>query len=220
MTPADLPAVTRLLEAAYRESPAPVAELIRAQTRDPFKILVATILSARTRDETTASAAHRLFQVVNTPDDLERISEQALQTRIFPVGFYRQKAIHLKALPAAMRRISAGRVPDDLDTLCRLPGVGRKTANLVVSVAFNKPAICVDVHVHRISNRLGLVKTRTPLETEMALRTCLPQHYWMTWNRRLVAFGQTRCTPRHPRCKDCPLLPWCDRIGVQTPLSP
>ena len=218
MNPTDLPAVNRILRREYHKRRAPIVELIEQQTADPFCILVATILSARTKDETTAAVCARLFKIVREPHDFDRLSLAALQRLIFPIGFFRTKARHLKRLPAALDDLFGGRIPDDIDALCRLPGVGRKTANLVRAVAFDKPAVCVDVHVHRISNRLGLVKTKTPLETEMKLRASLPVRYWKTWNSYLVSFGQTVCTPRNPRCRQCPLLKFCDRVDLP-PLS-
>jgi endonuclease III len=215
MTPADIPAVTRILEREYARHQAPIIDLMQAQGSDPFQILVATILSSRTKDETTAAAARRLFEVVRTPQDLHRMPENEIARLIFPVGFYRTKATHLKKLPDVLDARFGGRIPETVEELCELPGVGRKTANLVVSVAFDKHGICVDVHVHRISNRLGLLKTRSPHETEMALREILPRRYWRRWNRLLVSFGQTVCKPRHPLCTQCPIRPRCDRVGVR-----
>lgn len=210
MTPADIPKVNAKLKTEFLKGRAPIIELIHAHTQDPFKVLAATILSSRTQDATTATACRRLFSDVHTPADLEALSEDEIAKRIFPVGFYRVKAAHLKRLPSELRERFSGRVPHTIDELCQLPGVGRKTANLVVSVAFDRPGICVDVHVHRISNRLGLVKTRTPYETEMALRDLLPRRYWKTWNRYLVSFGQTVCRPVNPHCPTCPIARWCD----------
>lgn len=192
----------------------PVVDLIATQTRDPFKVLVATILSARTKDEVTAQAAKRLFAQVSTPSDLARLSLADLERLIYPVGFFRNKARYLQQLPAALDQNFAGQVPDNLEALLTLPGVGRKTANLVIAVAFNKPAICVDTHVHRIMNIWGYVQTKTPLETEMALRATLPQRYWIRINSLLVAFGQGTCTPLRPRCDRCVLFDVCPRIGV------
>jgi len=212
----DLPAVNRILKREYRKKKAPIVEFIQAQTRDPFKVLVTTILSARTRDETTTEVTHRLFAAIDTLDDLRRVPVGKLEKLIFPVGFYRMKARHLKQLPDALDEHFQGRIPDTVEALCALPGVGRKTANLVVSVAFDKPAICVDVHVHRITNRFGLIRTATPLETEMTLRRELPKRYWKTWNRYLVSYGQTVCTPLRPKCGGCPIRPWCDRVGVSS----
>lgn len=214
MKTADLPSVNRVLKREYAKKEAPIVEFIQEQTRDPFKVLVTTILSARTRDETTTEVTRRLFQKVESPDDLKLIPLTRLEKLIFPIGFFRTKARHLKALPSELERLFEGRVPDGIEDLCKLPGVGRKTANLVRSVAFDKPAICVDVHVHRITNRLGFIETRTPLETEMTLRQTLPKRYWKTWNRYLVSFGQTVCLPRNPLCDQCPIFSWCNRVGV------
>jgi endonuclease III len=181
---------------------------------------VATILSARTKDQTTAEVSRRLFQTVQNLGDLRAIDEQALAALLRPVGFFRTKAKHLKQLPEALEREFAGILPQTVEELCKLPGVGRKTANLVVSVAFDRPAICVDVHVHRITNRLGLLKTRTPAETEMSLRKILPVRYWQSWNRYLVSYGQTVCTPRSPHCDRCPIVGYCGRVGVRTKHAP
>jgi len=211
----EIPAVARLLKREYLKHHAPVVEFVHAQTRDPFKVLVATILSARTKDETTTAAVTRLFPVVGDLEALRRIEKSRLEKLIFPVGFYRIKAKHLKELPDALDREFGGAIPQTVEELCRLPGVGRKTANLVVAVAFNLPAICVDVHVHRICNRLGLLSTRTPLETEMTLRRILPKRYWIQWNAHLVSYGQTICSPVSPWCSRCAIAGHCDRKGVR-----
>lgn len=195
---------------------APVVDLIEAQTKDPFKILVTTILSARTKDETTAKVVSKLFQTIHTHQDLAKLSLTEIEELIYPVGFYRNKAKSLQHLPHVLEEKYNGIVPDEIDDLLELPGVGRKTANLVRAVAFKKPAICVDVHVHRISNRLGYVQTSNPLETEMALRKKLPQKYWLMYNSYLVAFGQNHCTPRNPKCNTCIIYDECGRIDVQT----
>ena len=217
MTVADIPAVHRRLKAAFHAQRAPIMDLVAAQTRDPFRVLVGTILSARTKDACTAGACARLFARATTPTALEALAVETIEQLIYPVGFYRTKARMLKRLPDVLRERFGGRLPETVEALCELPGVGRKTANLVVALGFGKPAICVDVHVHRITNRLGLVATATPHETEMTLRRLLPVRYWRTWNSHLVAFGQTRCTPRRPRCGGCPLAAWCahgrDRSG-------
>ncbi len=162
MKKADLAAVNRILKREYAKKNAPIVEFIQEQTRDPFKVLVTTILSARTKDETTTEVTKKLFAKISTPRDLARIPLKKLEKLIFPIGFFRIKAKHLKALPGIMNELFDGRVPDNIDDLCKLPGVGRKTANLVVTVAFDKYGICVDVHVHRICNRLGLIKTSAP----------------------------------------------------------
>ncbi len=216
----DLAKVDRVLRAEYERHPAPIIELLRAQGADPFRILVATLLSARTQDATTAGVVRRLFATVTHPSDFRRLSLAEIESLIHPVGFFHTKARHLKQLPDVLDARFGGRIPETIDALCELPGVGRKTANLVVINAFDQPGMCVDVHVHRISNRFGLIQTRTPLDSEMALRALLPQRYWKTWNRYLVSLGQTRCRPVGPRCGDCPLATWCQRVGVQKRKAP
>jgi endonuclease III len=143
------------------------------------------------------------------PEDLERLTVREIEKLIYPVGFFHDKARHLKELPKVLKEKFGGVLPNTVEALCELPGVGRKTANLTVAVGFDLPAICVDVHVHRICNRLGLVHTKTPFETEMALRRILPQKYWKTWNSHLVSFGQTRCGPLRPKCEGCPIAAYC-----------
>ena len=210
MTIQDIPAVDRALRREFRAHAAPIIELIEAQTHDPFCVLVGTILSARTKDACTAGAVRRLFAAGgNTPAGLAALPVAELERLIYPVGFYRDKARHLHALPGVLQAKFGGVLPHTVEELCELPGVGRKTANLTVAVGFNLPAICVDVHVHRITNRWHLIKTKTPLETEMALREILPVRYWKTWNSHLVSFGQTRCFPRNPNCAGCPIAPFC-----------
>ncbi len=194
----------------------PIVDLVEAQTHDPFKILVATILSARTKDGTTTEVVKRIFKVIDKPDDLRKHSVEELEELIFPVGFFRQKAKYLHKLPEALKSKFDGNIPDEIDDLTQLPGVGRKTANLVRAIAFKKPAICVDIHVHRISNRFGYVDTKTPFETEMALREKLPEQYWLNINSYLVAFGQNHCRPINPKCSTCPIYEYCNRIGVTT----
>lgn len=216
MTLADVPAVDRILQREFQSHDSPIIELIEAQTRDPFCVLVGTILSARTKDACTAGAVRRLFAAMGgkaTPDALERIPLPDLESLIYPVGFYRDKARHLHAIPAVLRERFDGVLPRTVEELCELPGVGRKTANLTVAVGFGLPAICVDVHVHRIMNRMGLLSTKTPLETEMALRSILPVRHWKTWNSHFVSFGQTRCFPRNPDCAGCPVAKYCASAG-------
>ncbi|MEW6595002.1 MAG: exodeoxyribonuclease III [Thermodesulfobacteriota bacterium] len=216
----DIDAVLARLSEAVRELRVPVVDLIAVQTRDPFKVLVATILSARTKDETTAKAAAKLF--ARAPDfaALEALGEEAIARLIHPVGFSRTKAKHLAQLPGVVRERFGGVIPQSVEELCELPGVGRKTANLVVAVAFGKPAICVDTHVHRIMNTWGYVATRTPLDTERSLRAKLPARHWLTVNSILVAFGQGICTPLRPHCDVCPVAEWCPQIGVTPRVAP
>ncbi len=192
----------------------PVVDLIAVQTRDPFKILVATILSARTKDEVTAQAAERLFARAATAEELAELEEKRLQKLIYPVGFYKNKARYLAALPAKLSDDFDSQVPASMEGLLSLPGVGRKTANLVLAQAFAIPAICVDTHVHRIMNIWGYVETDTPLKTEMALREKLPEKYWIPMNSLLVAFGQGTCRPVAPHCDRCVLADSCPQIGV------
>ena len=209
----DIPEVNKALKKEFQSHSAPIIELIEAHTHDPFCVLVGTILSARTKDACTTGAVKRLFALAKGKlfalEDLERLSEEEISKAIYPVGFYRDKARHLKELPKVLRERFGGVLPKTVEELCELPGVGRKTANLTVAVGFDLPAICVDVHVHRISNRLALVNTKTPFETEMALRKILPKRYWKTWNSYLVSFGQTRCAPVHPKCELCPIAKFC-----------
>tara|TARA_Y100000034_G_C6895051_1_gene412481 strand:+ start:1787 stop:2422 length:636 start_codon:yes stop_codon:yes gene_type:complete len=207
----DIDNVYRILKKEVVNYNVPVVDLIEIQTEDPFKVLVATILSARTKDETTANVLKKLFAKVTTPNDLDKLTEKEIEDLIYPVGFYKNKAKYLKQLPAALN----GKVPDNIDDLVKLPGVGRKTANLVVAVAFKKPAICVDIHVHRIMNRLGYVETKTPYETEMELRKKLPIEYWITFNSIFVAFGQNLCRPISPHCSKCPISHECPRVRVE-----
>ncbi len=209
----DIGAVVHQLEKEIRTYDVPIVDLIAVQTKDPFKVLVATILSARTKDETTARAAARLFKKAPDRQSLSRLDEKIIAGLIYPVGFYKNKAKYLKELPAALERFGP-RIPDTVAELVMLPGVGRKTANLVVAVAFEKPAICVDTHVHRIMNIWGYVNTKNPLETEMALRRKLPQKYWIRINSLLVAFGQAVCKPVRPHCDRCAIEEDCPQIGV------
>ena len=205
-----IPAIDRALKREFKAHDAPIIELIEAQTHDPFRVLVGTILSARTKDACTAGAVKRLFAAGGgTPEGLRRLPEDRIAKLVYPVGFYRDKARHLKALPDVLEEKFGGVLPHTVEELCELPGVGRKTANLTVAVGFGLPAICVDVHVHRICNWLGLVHTTKPVETEMRLREILPVRYWKTWNSHLVSFGQTRCSPVRPKCEGCPIATWC-----------
>ena len=189
---------------------------LAAETGDPFRVLIACILSLRTQDTTTGPAAARLFALADTPAAMLKLTRRQIERTIYPVGFYRTKArVILRICADLLARFDA-KVPDTIDELLTLDGVGRKTANLVVTLGFNKPGICVDTHVHRISNRLGYVLTRSPEETEMALRGKLPRRYWIGYNDLLVTFGQNVCAPISPKCSACPVRPLCRRVGVTT----
>ncbi len=212
----DIKEVYRILGEEFQKSQAPVIDLIKIRTNDPFQILVGTILSARTKDKTTSGAISRLFNRIDNVYDLQNLPVEEIEKLIYPVGFYRNKALSLNKLPEILIRLFNGKVPETIEELLKLPGVGRKTANLVRTIAFDKNAICVDIHVHRISNRLGYVQTNTPYETEMALRETLPAEFWAMYNSYLVSFGQNTCTPRNPHCDLCPIYEHCRRMGVIT----
>lgn len=202
--------IIQLLKNEYHNWKAPVIEFMSQTGSDPFRLLVATILSLRTKDEVTAKASERLFEVVKTPQDLLRLSEEEIQKLIYPVGFYRNKAKVLKDVAKTLVHEFDGKVPDNLEDLLSLKGVGRKTANLVLAAGYKKPAICVDTHVHRISNRLGLVRTKSPEDTEFELMKVVPVELWNDINKVFVAFGQTICKPVKPRCNVCPVKKYCE----------
>ena len=197
---------------AYRN--VPIVTLMASKENSPYKVLIGTILSARTKDETTAEACGRLFGEAPTVEALAAMPEARIAELIYPVGFYKTKAAHVRAAAGILLRDHGGRVPDDLETLLTLPGVGRKTANLVLGEAFGRQAICVDTHVHRISNRLGLLCTHTPRETEQALTEILPRRHWIRYNTYLVAHGQVLCKPLSPMCSQCRIGEFCRRVGV------
>jgi len=182
--------------------------------RNPFRVLISCMLSLRTKDETTAAASKRLFALADTPDAMLRLSEKTIARTIFPVGFYNTKARNIRAICRRLLNEHGGQVPDEMEQLLALPGVGRKTANLVLTVGYDKPGICVDTHVHRISNRWGWVRTKTPEQTEMALRDLLPGRYWIRFNDLLVTFGQNCCTPLSPHCSTCPIESDCLKVGI------
>jgi endonuclease-3 len=214
MSPATIGRVIRTLERhAPSWRPTAVAEVASEQP-DPFRVLVACILSLRTQDATTREASARLFRVADSPGTMRRLSPTRIARLIFPVGFYRTKARVIRDLSGDLLQRFGGQVPDDIDALLTLKGVGRKTANLVVTVGFGKPGICVDIHVHRISNRLGFVRTESPDRTELALREKLPRRYWIGYNDLMVAFGQNVCRPLSPHCSRCPVARACHRVGV------
>jgi len=204
-----------LLAEAVRAWVTPAVTIVATRDRDPFKVLISCILSLRTRDQVTAETSARLFALADTPEKLAQLPVTAIETAIYPAGFYRNKAVQIKEISRQLVEAYGGRVPDEIDELLKFKGVGRKTANLVVTLGHDKPGICVDIHVHRITNRWGYVATRTPEETEFALRAKLPPEYWIPINDLLVCFGQNQCTPVSPRCSSCPLHALCDRIGVE-----
>ena len=193
----------------------PIVSHLAADQRDPFVILISTLLSLRTKDEVTELTTERLFRLASTPAEMLKIPEQKIATTIYPVGFYRVKARTIHHVCRELIERFDSRVPDNLEELLGIKGVGRKTANLVISLAYGKPGICVDTHVHRISNRLGYVKTKTPDETEFSLRAKLPRRHWIIYNTLMVAFGRRTCKPVSPLCSACPINLYCDRVGVK-----
>jgi len=205
-----------ILKKEVKQYKVPVVDLIEIQTNNPDKVLIATLLSARTKDEVTAQACKRLFTKIKNIKDLKKLTQKQIEKLIYPVGFYKTKAKHLNQLPIILEKEFNNKVPNKLDDLIKLPGVGRKTANLVIAVAFNDYGVCVDTHVHKIMNRLGYVKTRTPYETELELRKKLPKRYWKTFNSIFVAFGQNICRPVSPHCSRCPIIKYCNQINVKT----
>ena len=207
----DIRHIIRILKKEIRQWPVPA---LGHYTDSPFTVLISCILSLRTKDQTTTAASERLFEVAATPEALVEIPASDIEQYIYPVSFYRVKARTIREISAQLLERFEGRVPDRLDDLLSLPGVGRKTANIVVTLAFGKPGIAVDIHVHRISNRLGYVSTKTPDETEMALRAKLPRRYWLVLNDLLVTFGQNLCKPVSPHCSICAIRRYCDRAGV------
>jgi endonuclease III len=214
MNDSDISRIIGVLKRELGKWETPIVTLMAEEGLGPFQILISTILSSRTKDDVTAAASERLFHLASTPEKMLRLSEEKIMKAIYPVGFYRTKARNIIRACRDLVDIYKSRVPDSLDELMKLPGVGRKTANLVVSLGFNGEGLCVDTHVHRISNRLGYVRTRTPEETEMKLRGKLPRRYWAVYNTIMVAHGQNICKPLSPFCSRCPVFKYCDRVGV------
>ncbi len=193
----------------------PVVTKVAKEKRSPYRVLISTLLSLRTKDETTLKASERLFKAADTPEKMIKLSEEEIEKLIYPVGFYHRKAKQIIQISKILLDKYNGKVPDKLEELLSLPGVGRKTANLVLNEGFGKLGICVDTHVHRISNRLGLVKTKNPTETEFALMKILPKKYWIIFNALLVTLGQNICTPVSPKCSVCPINKYCKKVGVE-----
>ncbi len=206
--------VIRILKTALAALPDPSVTLVGKRYRSPFLVLISCILSLRTKDETTLPAAQRLFALADTPEAMVRLPAETIATAIYPVGFYKTKARTIIGICEDILSRFDGRVPDEIETLLMMKGVGRKTANLVLIEGFGKPAMCVDTHVHRISNRFGYVRTRSPEETEQALRRRLPAQYWNDYNAMLVMWGQNVCRPISPLCSRCPLAHICQQRGV------
>jgi endonuclease III len=214
MDNATIQTVFERLEAAEEGWETPLVDAMAATGDDPFRILIATILSLRTRDTVTAVVAPQLFERAATPEAILALPRDELRDLIRRVGFYNSKTDTIREICQLLLDRYGGQTPDDLDELLTLPGVGRKTANLVVTAGYGRPGICVDTHVHRISNRFGYVQTKSPEQTEMALRAKLPQELWLAINRLLVTLGQNICHPTSPKCSICPVNDLCERVGV------
>lgn len=204
----------KILRRAAREWRLPyVTEMVQTR-RDPFRVLISTMLSLRTKDAVTEIASQRLFALADTPVKMLKLTQRQIEQAIYPVGFYRTKARSIRHVCEQLIDQYDSRVPDEIDELVKLPGVGRKTANLVLTLGYGKLGICVDTHVHRITNRWGYVKTKNPEQTEMVLREKLPPAYWIEINDELVALGQNICHPTSPKCSQCPVDKFCERVGV------
>jgi endonuclease-3 len=210
--PGDIDKIVLILMERYHDDTSALTEVSNA--RDPFKVLISCILSLRTKDEVTAKATKRLFARAETPAEMVNLTKDEIESAIYPVGFYHRKAEQILDICRVLIEQYDSRVPDEIDELLKLKGVGRKTANIVVTMGFNKWGVAVDTHVHRISNRLGLVATKTPHQTEFALRKTLPKKYWIIFNNLLVMHGQNICTPISPKCSICPISEYCKGVGV------
>jgi len=202
------------LQKTFKDEVPVVTKISRQENRNPFLVLIGTLLSLRTKDEMTEKVMERLTKEARTPEDILNMPAERLQKLIYPVGFYRNKSITLKDVSRIIIEEYGGQVPDSIDELLKIKGIGRKTANLVITEGYGKPGICVDTHVHRISNRLGIVQTKNPHKTEACLRTALPKIYWIIYNTLLVTFGKNICNPLSPKCSMCPIGHLCRRIGV------
>jgi endonuclease-3 len=213
MRPEDIDKAISRIKLAVKPWQTPAVTVV-AREKDPYKVLISCILSLRTQDKTTADASARLFELAGTPTEMLGLDAAAIEKAIYPVGFYRNKARSILDISRMIMDDFGGTVPDDIDKLLKLPGVGRKTANLVVTIGHGKPGICVDTHVHRIMNRWGYIAAKTPEKTETALREKLPRKHWIPINDLLVTFGQNLCKPVSPLCSTCPVYEFCDRVGV------
>ena len=215
MTVDELKANWPVLKEQVRSLKLPWIDQMTVRKRDPFQVLISCILSLRTQDKTTEAASRRLFQIARTAETLAKIPVGKIERAIYPVGFYRVKAKRIREMSKEIAARYDGRVPDTIEELLRLKGVGRKTANLVVTVGYNRDGICVDTHVHRITNRWGLINTKNPTQSEFALREVLPKRYWKQINSYLVTFGQGICKPISPFCSQCQVSKACGKIGVK-----
>lgn len=206
--------IVTILKRENKKYIVPIVTIV-SMTKSPFMVLISCLLSLRTKDKVTAEASNRLFKLANNPEKILGLSIKNIEKAIYPVGFYKTKAKRIKEICKVLLDDYGGIVPDEIDELLKLNGVGRKTANLTVTLGYDKLGICVDTHVHRISNRLGLVKTKTPEQTEFALRKKLPKKHWLIYNDLLVTYGQNLCVPVSPWCSKCKIFKYCKRVGVK-----
>lgn len=193
----------------------PAISTLADEDNDPFQILIATLISLRTKDKVTIEASRRLFERAATPQAMLLLSNQEIEELIYPAGFYRVKANNILKISQILSEKYGGEVPPQKELLLELPGVGTKTANLTLNLGFNIEAICVDIHVHRISNRMGWIATKTPEESEVALEKIMPRHFWIPLNELLVTYGQQICRPVSPLCSECGVYDYCQRVGVE-----
>ena len=214
MKDSDITIIVEALTKTLTSKKLPIVSELAEQQNSPFQILISTLLSLRTKDEVTEVATRRLFALASTPEEMLKLPPDRILAAIYPVGFYRNKTQTIRHICRELVERYDSRVPDTIEELLTLKGVGRKTANLVVTLGYGGEGICVDTHVHRISNRLGYVRTKTPDETEYALRVKLPREHWTEYNTLMVAFGREICRPTSPRCSDCPICGVCEKVGV------
>lgn len=205
----------KIIEVLKEEYKDRLTALDDSSLKDPFQILISCLLSLRTRDETTIEASKRLFSIAKSPEEVLRLNKEEIEKAIYPVGFYRKKAETIYEISRRLVEEYNSSVPDTIDELLKFKGVGRKTANIVITHAYQKPGIAVDTHVHRISNRLGLVSTKNPEKTEFALKKVIPEEYWISLNSLFVIHGQTICTPLSPKCSKCVIRAYCKRVGIK-----
>jgi endonuclease-3 len=216
MKKSDIHEVYAILNEIYEGMDEPsVTQISNETARDPFRVLISCLISLRTKDEVTLEASKRLFEKAYTPEMMIKLSKEEIQKLIYPCAFYKNKSESILNISEKLITEYNSVVPDEIEELLKFKGVGRKTANLVLAEGYNKPAICVDTHVHRIFNRLGYIKTPKPDKTEMALRKKLPEEYWIRINEILVAYGREVCKPISPFCSACRLINYCDKVNVE-----
>ena len=206
--------IVSILKRENKKYIVPIVTIV-SMTKNPFMVLISCLLSLRTKDKVTGEASSRLFKLADNPEKMLDLSTESIEKAIYPVGFYKTKSKRIKEICKTLLDDYGGVVPDEIDELLKLKGVGRKTANLTVTLGYGKLGICVDTHVHRISNRLGLVTTKTPEQTEFALRKILPQKHWLIYNDLLVTYGQNLCAPISPWCSKCKIFKYCKRVDVK-----